>query len=63
MHFTLPVTCIRCGNEVSPVKNGDPAGWVNRERRLVITCQKPGCGWSGVIIVELVDLTHKRATT
>jgi hypothetical protein len=57
---TIPVSCVRCGGTVHSVTADDPVGWVNRERRLVIQCDKPWCAWSGVIHVELIDLTHKR---
>jgi hypothetical protein len=59
LRFTI--TCPRCGGEVTPVTSDDPKGWINRERRKVVSCNKRHCAWAGVVVVELVDLTHQRA--
>ena len=54
------LTCPRCAGELDPVTTDDPKGYVIRERRLVVTCRKKHCGWSGVVITELVDLQMRR---
>jgi hypothetical protein len=58
VHFDL--TCPRCGSDLDAVANDDPQGWTTRERRLVVTCLRPACSWGGVVVTELIDLTHRR---
>jgi hypothetical protein len=55
------ITCPHCRGEMRHITRDDPKGWSTRERRAVVECIKPHCHYTGVVVVELIDLSHKRA--
>jgi hypothetical protein len=58
---SVAVACPRCARPVRAVAHNDPRGWSVRERRLVVECLGRGCGWQGVLVVQLLDAAAHRS--
>lgn len=48
--------CPRCGGRWRWVTEDHPRALTVRERRVVMRCVRPGCGWEGAFVGELMDL-------
>lgn len=54
--LTFEVRCPRGGHPMRLVQTADPKGWAHRERRAIIQCTLPHCGYNAVVEVHLVDI-------
>lgn len=53
----VPLTCPRCGGPWRHVTGDrERTGVTQRERRVVVACDSPGCRWEGAVNVGLSDL-------